>query len=133
MVIFRNVSLKVHEVWVGVTLLMVQKSHSQPPRMVLKPIVSHGVNYPSLNWWKNFDAGFRSHEASTVFLNQPQKNRKLILGGDSGFSIPKNRRNFTSKMDGENNGKPYESWDDLGVPLYHYFWKHLLRFQQYDH
>ena len=24
-------------------------------------------------------------------------------------------------MDGENNGKPYEQMDDLGVPL---FWKH---------
>ena len=24
-------------------------------------------------------------------------------------------------MDGENNGKPYEQMDDLGVP---YFWKH---------
>ena len=26
-------------------------------------------------------------------------------------------------MDGENNGKPYEQMDDLGVQ-YHYFWKH---------
>ena len=24
----------------------------------------------------------------------------------------------TPKMDGENNGKPYETWDDLGVPLF---------------
>ena len=24
----------------------------------------------------------------------------------------------TPKMDGENNGKPYEQMDDLGVPLY---------------
>ena len=21
-------------------------------------------------------------------------------------------------MDGENNGKPYQTWDDLGVPLF---------------
>ncbi len=26
------------------------------------------------------------------------------------------------KMDGENNGKPYEQMDDLGV--FPYFWKH---------
>ena len=32
-------------------LLMVQKSHSQPPRMVLKPVVNNGINYCSLNWW----------------------------------------------------------------------------------
>ena len=25
---------------------------------------------------------------------------------------------FTPKMDGENNGKPYEQMDDLGVPLF---------------
>ena len=34
-------------------------------------------------------------------------------------------RGETPKMDGENNGKPYEQMDDLGVPWgYHYFWKH---------
>ncbi len=25
---------------------------------------------------------------------------------------------FPTKMDGENNGKPYEQMDDLGVPLF---------------
>ena len=31
---------------------------------------------------------------------------------------PKNRGVYPPKMDGENNGKPYEQRDDLGVPLY---------------
>ena len=28
------------------------------------------------------------------------------------------KNNGTPKMDGENNGKPYEQMDDLGVPLF---------------
>ncbi len=35
----------------------------------------------------------------------------------------KNRGSFTPKMDGENNGKPYEQMDDLGG-FHPYFWKH---------
>ena len=35
------------------------------------------------------------------------------------MSVSKNRGN-TPKMDGENNGKPYEQMDDLGV--FPYFW-----------
>ena len=31
---------------------------------------------------------------------------------------PKNRGKTAPKMDGENNGKPYEQMDDLGVPLF---------------
>ena len=36
--------------------------------------------------------------------------------------VSKNRGILPPKMDGENNGKPYEQMDDLGPP--HYFWKH---------
>ena len=32
------------------------------------------------------------------------------------MGVSKNRG--TPKMDGENNGKPYEQMDDLGVPLF---------------
>ena len=34
----------------------------------------------------------------------------------NGLGVSKNRG--TPKMDGENNGKPYEQMDDLGVPLF---------------
>ena len=39
------------------------------------------------------------------------------------MDVSKNRGMFTPKMDGENNGTPYEQMDDLGgnTP---YFWKH---------
>ena len=30
----------------------------------------------------------------------------------------KNRGGISPKMDGENNGKPYEQMDDFGVPLF---------------
>ena len=33
------------------------------------------------------------------------------------WGVSKNRGK-TRKMDGENNGKPYEQMDDLGVPLF---------------
>ena len=33
------------------------------------------------------------------------------------MGVSKNRGK-TPKMDGENNGKPYEQMDDLGVPLF---------------
>ena len=33
------------------------------------------------------------------------------------MEVSKNRGK-TPKMDGENNGKPYEQMDDLGVPLF---------------
>ena len=33
------------------------------------------------------------------------------------MGVSKNR-GFSPKMDGENNGKPYEQMDDLGVPLF---------------
>ena len=32
--------------------------------------------------------------------------------------LNQNYGDFTPKMDGENNGKPYEQMDDLGVPLF---------------
>ncbi len=39
--------------------------------------------------------------------------------------FPKNRGDFTPKMDGENNGsKPYEQMDDFGGTII--FGKHLL-------
>ena len=41
-----------------------------------------------------------------------QKGSKRYVG------VSKNRGGFTPKMDGENNGKPYEQMDDLGVPLF---------------
>ena len=31
---------------------------------------------------------------------------------------------FSPKMDGENNGKPYEQMDDFGGENPHIFWKH---------
>ena len=35
------------------------------------------------------------------------------------MGVSKNRGDFTPKMDGENNGKPYEQMDDLvGQPLF---------------
>ena len=33
------------------------------------------------------------------------------------MGVSKNRGGKPPKMDGENNGKPYEQMDDLGVPL----------------
>ena len=43
----------------------------------------------------------------------------------------KNRGDFTHKMDGENNGKPYEQMDDLGVPLFlettYWFFDNVIR------
>ena len=38
------------------------------------------------------------------------------------MGVSKNRGVLPPKMDGENNGKPYEQMDDLGV--FPYFWKH---------
>ena len=37
--------------WTSQLRLMVQKSHSQPPGMVLKTLVNKGRNYRSLNWF----------------------------------------------------------------------------------
>ncbi len=34
------------------------------------------------------------------------------------MGVSKNRGVLPPKIDGENNGKPYEQMDDLGVPLY---------------
>ena len=34
------------------------------------------------------------------------------------MDVSKNRSVKPPKMDGENNGKPYEQMDDLGVPLF---------------
>ena len=52
-------------------LLMLQKSHSQPPGMVLKPAVNNGINYllvTCTNWF----AGFLNHQKYEVHFSRLQ-------------------------------------------------------------
>ena len=49
----------------------------------------------------------------TIPIRSQSQNCQIDMGVSKNTGYP--------KMDGENNGKPYEQMDDLGVPL---FWKH---------
>ena len=65
------------------------------------------------------------NQGTTFFTGRPGDLNLGIRSEVSNFDtknmliwvFPKNRGN-TPKMDGENNGKPYEQMDDLGVPLF---------------
>ena len=70
--------------------------------------VFHGNDLESCNW---------NNHKQKVDVSGTRQKSLLFVGKNKQMGVSKNRG--TPKMDGENNGKPYEQMDDLGgKPLF---------------